>query len=143
MSSLTGLSPKTTYHVRAYATNSSGTGYGNGVSFMTLTAPGKKLKAPVLKKPGNGAMRQPTVIKLTWSDKNVSPAEAGHRIRIKPNGGSYTYYTVGQNSQSYKPSRLLTNKKYYWNVLAVGDNVGIADSPWSKSGKDNVFTTKK
>lgn len=35
-SSLTGLSPFTKYHARAYATNSAGTGYGNDISFTTL-----------------------------------------------------------------------------------------------------------
>ncbi len=34
-SSITGLSPGTTYYVRAYATNSAGTGYGDQVSFTT------------------------------------------------------------------------------------------------------------
>ena len=34
-SSLTGLTPGTTYHVRAYATNSIGTSYGTQVSFTT------------------------------------------------------------------------------------------------------------
>ena len=34
-SNLSGLSPGTTYYVRAYATNSSGTGYGNAVAFTT------------------------------------------------------------------------------------------------------------
>jgi uncharacterized protein (TIGR02145 family) len=38
-SSLTNLSPATTYYVRAYATNVNGTGYGNQVSFTTLTPP--------------------------------------------------------------------------------------------------------
>jgi uncharacterized protein (TIGR02145 family) len=33
---LTGLSPNTTYYVRAYATNRVGTAYGNEVSFTTL-----------------------------------------------------------------------------------------------------------
>ena len=38
---LTGLDPNTTYYVRAYATNSIGTGYGNEISFKTnnLTIP--------------------------------------------------------------------------------------------------------
>jgi hypothetical protein len=31
-----GLTPNTTYYVRAYATNSAGTGYGNEISFQTL-----------------------------------------------------------------------------------------------------------
>jgi len=35
ISSLTGLSPNTTYYVRAYATNSAGTSYGSEVSFTT------------------------------------------------------------------------------------------------------------
>jgi formylglycine-generating enzyme required for sulfatase activity len=34
-STITGLIPKTPYYVRAYATNSAGTGYGNEVSFTT------------------------------------------------------------------------------------------------------------
>ncbi|MCD4729200.1 MAG: hypothetical protein K8R74_01270 [Bacteroidales bacterium] len=35
-SAITGLSPEATYYVRAYATNSSGTGYGSAMSFTTL-----------------------------------------------------------------------------------------------------------
>ena len=38
-STLTGLSSVTTYYVRAYATNSAGTGYGSQTSFVTLTIP--------------------------------------------------------------------------------------------------------
>lgn len=36
-SNLSGLLPSTTYYVRAYATNSAGTSYGNQVSFTTLS----------------------------------------------------------------------------------------------------------
>ena len=42
-STMTGLSPGVTYHVRAYATNSVGTGYGNDLSFTTTAA-----TAPIL-----------------------------------------------------------------------------------------------
>jgi len=37
-SSITGLSPNTTYYVRAYATSSIGTGYGNAMSFTSTSA---------------------------------------------------------------------------------------------------------
>jgi Protein of unknown function (DUF1566) len=37
-SSLTGLTTNTTYHVRAYATNSAGTSYGNEISFTSSSA---------------------------------------------------------------------------------------------------------
>lgn len=39
-STITGLSPNTTYYVRAYATNSKGTGYGANTSFKTTHSPG-------------------------------------------------------------------------------------------------------
>lgn len=38
-SSLTGLTPGTLYYLRAYATNSAGTSYGNEISFTTVTLP--------------------------------------------------------------------------------------------------------
>jgi len=38
-SNITGLSQLTTYHVRAYATNSAGTAYGADVAFTTICAP--------------------------------------------------------------------------------------------------------
>jgi hypothetical protein len=38
-STITGLSPNTTYYVRAYATTSAGTGYGNEINFKTPVAP--------------------------------------------------------------------------------------------------------
>jgi uncharacterized protein (TIGR02145 family) len=43
-SSITGLSPNTKYYVRAYATNSVGTAYGNEISFQTS----QLLKLPTL-----------------------------------------------------------------------------------------------
>ncbi|MFH1159429.1 MAG: hypothetical protein V1733_00575 [bacterium] len=39
VSNLTGLTPNTLYYVRAYATNSVGTAYGNELTFTTLPAP--------------------------------------------------------------------------------------------------------
>ena len=38
-SSLTGLTPSTTYYIKAYATNSIGTSYGNEVTFTTIITP--------------------------------------------------------------------------------------------------------
>ena len=38
-STLTGLTPNTPYHVRAYATNGEGTGYGGDLTFTTLVIP--------------------------------------------------------------------------------------------------------
>lgn len=45
-STMSGLMPNTRYHVRAYATNSAGTAYGEERSFTTLQAPDTSGKAP-------------------------------------------------------------------------------------------------
>ena len=52
VSHLTGLNTNTTYYVRAYATNSAGTSYGNQVGFKTLAAPPNADYVGVLKKDG-------------------------------------------------------------------------------------------
>ena len=43
-SSLTGLAALTQYHVRAYATNSAGTAYGNDLSFKTVSPAGGNIR---------------------------------------------------------------------------------------------------
>ena len=45
-SNLTGLDPNTTYYLRAYASNTSGTGYGNEVSFKTRQCPSVTTNSP-------------------------------------------------------------------------------------------------
>ncbi|MFA5972920.1 MAG: FISUMP domain-containing protein [Lentimicrobiaceae bacterium] len=47
-SSITGLSPVTTYYVRAYATNSVGTAYGNELSFTSVLAIGKSYQGGII-----------------------------------------------------------------------------------------------
>jgi hypothetical protein len=54
-SSITNLAPNTTYYVRAYATNSSGTGVGETLSFQTATLP---------------------VTGLTWTTTKVNPCSS-------------------------------------------------------------------
>ena len=60
-SDLTGLLPGTTYHVRAYAENSLGTGYGNDIEFKTLAVP-------------------PTVTTAAISSKSYTSAVAGGNV---------------------------------------------------------------
>jgi len=50
VSLISGLTESTTYYVRAYATNSEGTGYGNEISFTTrqLSLPGVTTNEPAL-----------------------------------------------------------------------------------------------
>lgn len=66
-SNLTGLLPNTTYYVRAYATNSVGTAYGNQVSFSTF----ETMYFP----PNDGSTTWETksIASLGWNQSQVQP----------------------------------------------------------------------
>ena len=70
-SSITGLTPGTTYHVRAYATNSVGTSYGSDVSFTTA---------------GGTTTGLPTV--LTSPGSVIGPVGANSGGNVTSDGGS-------------------------------------------------------
>ncbi|NIM17577.1 MAG: hypothetical protein GTO45_36650 [Candidatus Aminicenantes bacterium] len=137
---LSGLEADKTYHYRAVVKSDGGISRGFDFNFKTTPIP--ILNAPVLNSPSNGASGQPTGLILKWQDTNTSPQEKEYKIRIKPAGGSYKYYTASQNATWYTLSGLLYNKTYYWNVQAVGDGVNTQDSAWGNSETDWSFTTK-
>jgi hypothetical protein len=79
-SKITGLTSKTTYYVRAYATNSEGTSYGNEVAFTT-----------------NPAYGQIIVDDLTLSEDIVCPSNIVHTITI---GASNVVFDLGGHTIS-------------------------------------------
>lgn len=67
VSNLTGLLPNTTYYVRAYATNSVGTAYGNQVSFSTF----ETMYFPP--NDGNSTWETKSISSLGWNQSQVQP----------------------------------------------------------------------
>ncbi len=63
---LSGLTPETTYYVKAFAINNEGTAYGDEASFTTLEAPRDD---PEMVDPGNWANRGGATI-YTWGEGN-------------------------------------------------------------------------
>jgi hypothetical protein len=107
---------------------------------ITATPPGT-LRPPILSSPRNGKAYMPTIVDCTWLDTNAAPQERGYRIRIKQKDGEYNFVDVGQNVKSLQFSGLPTNKRFFWNVMALGEAGESADSPWANSGRDRQFTT--
>jgi hypothetical protein len=66
-SSLTSLTPNTTYHIRAYATNSGGTFYGEDLQFTTLCGVVSTL-------PFNEGFESGASMPSCWSEENSNPA---------------------------------------------------------------------
>ena len=133
-SNLTGLTPNTLYHVRAYATNKVGTAYGNEVTFTT---------SPIV---------IPTVTTTAVSSITLTTAVSGGNITSDGNGaitagGVCWATTASPTTDNFKTSdatgagsftsnltALLPGTKYYVRAYAT-NSAGIA------YGNELSFTT--
>lgn len=118
-SSISGLSPNTSYHVRAYATNSAGTAYGSDVMFTSQPIP-----VPLC-----GI----TIGGITWSCKNLDVAYYSNGDPIpqitdpaewqNATTGAWCWYNNDSSNYGAKYGRL-------YNFYAVSDPRGLAPAGW-------------
>jgi len=106
-STLAGLTAGITYYVRAYATNITGTAYGNQISFTTLSSTDCWKKVGVGKFDSEGF-----VLGLTYDGKLFAWGDNGDgQLGI----GNYTYQSI--------PAQVIGNN---WKTFAVGGEFAIA-----------------
>mgnify|MGYP001017648384 FL=1 len=123
-SNLSGLSQETLYYVRAYATNSQGTAYGEEYSFST--SGNSPPVAPTANSATNVGVNSFTA---NWSA--VSGATA-YRLDVSTNSGftsyvgSYNNYLVSSTSQAV--SGLTASTTYFYRVRAQNSNGSSANS---------------
>ena len=122
--SITGLTTSTTYYVRAYATNISGTAYGNEISFTTTNLP-----ADI-----DGNIYDTVVVgSQTWlkQDLKVSRYRNGDAIPQITNSTTWGNLTSGAfcwyNNDSITYNAVY-GKLYNWYVIA--DSRGICPVGW-------------
>jgi uncharacterized protein (TIGR02145 family) len=115
-SALSGLVANTTYYVRAYATNSAGTGYGAQLSFATL---------PAVTDPNTV-----TIGTQTWTTKNLDVAtyRNGEVIPEVQDATAWASLTTGAwcHYDNNPANDAIYGKLYNW--YAVNDSRGLAPS---------------
>ena len=112
VSTMTGLSQSTTYHVRAYATNSQGTGYGGDVQFTTLSS----ISIPTLDTP------TATSIQTTSATLGAIVRSLGSPANITALG--ICYGTAANPTTPCQPGTLSQNVPYAYTVPISGLSAG-------------------
>ena len=138
-SSLTGLSPNTTYYVRAYSINATGPGYGQEIAFTTLSL-SFNCGISILKDIDGNSYNTLQIGNQCWMKENlkVSKYRDGTVIPLDESGGT-TGIGTGQTWSSIKagartlyehsPSNLATYG-YLYNWYSVVDSKGLCPNGW-------------
>jgi len=133
-SSLTGLAANTTYYVRAYATNSSGTGYGNQVIFSTATGTVTDIDGNVY--------TTITIGTQVWMVENlkVTRYRNGDAIQNVTNNAAWNSLTTGAwcYYNNDPPNGAIYGKIY--NRYVINDPRGLAPQGWHIPSRDEWTT---
>jgi uncharacterized protein (TIGR02145 family) len=118
-SQISGLTPNTTYYLRAYATNNLGTGYGNEIKFVTTTWPTLTTNAP------STATQNSVVCGGNISSNGGSTVlQRGVCWSTSPNPtitSNTTKDGTGNGSFTSKITGLVTSTTYYVRAYATND----------------------
>lgn len=126
ISHITGLTPNTTYYVRAYATNSAGTGYGSEKTFTTTAPP-----APISDSDGNTY----PVVEIgsqVWMAANLRTTtyNNGSTIPLVTDMNSWTYTTDGAYCSYDNNAAYVSVYGYLYNWYAASDSRNLCPQGW-------------
>ena len=130
-SSLTGLTAGATYYVRAYATNTAGTGYGNEVSFSAVQTSGYNC-GTVTDIDGN-LYHTVTIGTQCWMVENLKTTKYRNGDPIANISDNIVWTTLTSGAYCWYNNDPATYNADYgvlYNFYAVNDNRNIAPVGW-------------
>jgi hypothetical protein len=137
---ISGLSPGTTYRVRAYAVNSVGTGYGTTVSVTTDKVPTVTTTTPVTTKDHESATLEGEVTDADGQDITERGFEYKEGAEGEVSSVSEEDDDFGTGAFSLEITGLEPNTKYYFRAYAVNPS-GTGYGDWESFTTDKTTPT--
>jgi uncharacterized protein (TIGR02145 family) len=130
-STLTGLTPSTTYYVRAYATNSVGTAYGNVISFSTNTSDGFSSCGGVTDVDGN-SYQTVQIGTQCWTQSNLKVSKYRNGDSIPTGLSNVAWQSTTSGAYSIYANNPVNDGLYgkLYNHYAVTDSRGLCPTGW-------------
>lgn len=133
-SSITGLNPNTKYYIRAYASNSAGTGYGDVVEFVTsisnvtmgVPCPG----TPIVKDIDDNTYNTVQIGTQCWMRENLKVTKYKNDEKIANVLIDRQNATIGAWSYHLDDSYYNSNFGKLYNWYAATDTRGICPNGW-------------
>jgi len=140
---ITGLNPGTTYYVRAYATTSAGTAYGEQISFTTQNTPANDCGEPVTFTYNGQEVTYGTVLSAgrCWLDRNLGASRVATSSTDAEAYGDL--YQWGRGTDGHEKRTSGTTSTWY-PTLSNSDTPGHSifivapNSPWDWRSPQNT-----
>ncbi|OJX31349.1 MAG: hypothetical protein BGO86_03235 [Chryseobacterium sp. 36-9] len=145
-SNLSGLLPSTTYYVRAYATNSAGTSYGNQVSFTTLA----NIVAPTVTTTSQSQVTNKSFVVsgnvTDWGGANVTDRGIVYSTSANPTIDNATKISTGTGLGTFSSYAygVASSTLYYVRTFATnaaGTSYGSQATVTTKATEPDVIKT--
>ena len=132
-STLSGLTPLTTYYVRAYATNSLGTSYGNEVNFTTDSLPGVRCPGTPSVTDIDGSVYYTVQIGTQcWTHSNLKVSKYRNGDTIPTGLSNSDWQTTTSGAYAIYNNDPVNDGLYgkLYNHYAVTDSRGLCPTGW-------------
>jgi len=126
---ITGLEPNTTYYVKAYATSSAGTAYGEERSLRTSSEIINDPPIVTLSTPSNGAVGESTSQLFTWSCSDPENDPLTYDVFLGTSHPPSVQIASNQSAKNISRTGLNNNTQYFWYVIAYDDHGNSTSSP--------------
>lgn len=132
LSNITGLNAGVTYYIRAYATNSSGTSYGNEIVFTSSSQFNINLSYGTINDVDGNSYKTIKIGNQTWMAENLRTTRYNNGIAIPNITNTTQWMNATSNAWCYYNNESTNNNIYgkLYNGYVINNNNNVCPAGW-------------